>query len=70
MKATVDALVRTTTSVESDFRPGRVIPAGTEGLVLEAYEQPREGYAVELKLGEDDFEVVTLYPDQFEVAPP
>lgn len=67
MKATVDATVRTTVDVTSDFRPDRTIPRGTQGHVLEAYETPREGYAVELDLGHDDVEVVTLYPEQFDV---
>ncbi|HEX6443564.1 MAG TPA: hypothetical protein VF053_00635 [Streptosporangiales bacterium] len=68
MKAAVDAAVRTTVDVTSDFRPDRTIPRGTQGHVLEAYESPREGYAVELDLGDDDVEVVTLYPEQFDVV--
>lgn len=68
MKAAVDMAVRTTVDVTSDFRPDRTIPRGTQGHVLEAYESPREGYAVELDLGDDDIEVVTLYPEQFDLV--
>lgn len=68
MKAAVDAVVRTTVDVTSDFRPDRVIPRGTNGHVLETYQSPREGYAVELELGDDDIEVVTLYPEQFDLV--
>lgn len=68
MKAAVDAAVRTTVDVISDFRPDRTIPQGTQGHVLEAYESPREGYAVELEMGDGDIEVVTLYPEQFDVV--
>ncbi|MQA80679.1 MAG: hypothetical protein GEV10_19735 [Streptosporangiales bacterium] len=68
MKAAADAMIRTTVDVTSDFRPERTIPSGTEGHVLETYDSPREGYAVELQMGDDDIEVVTLHPDQFEVV--
>lgn len=68
MKATVDSRVRTVTDVLSDFRPDRTIPTGTEGYVLEAYQTPSEGYAVELRMGDQDFETVTLLPEQFEVV--
>jgi len=65
MKATVDTKVRTLVDVTHPLHK-RPIPAGTEGFVIEAYTEPREGYDVEVKLAEDDFEVLTLRPDEFE----
>lgn len=69
LKSKVDAKVRTTGAVESELHPGRFIPAGSEGFVVDVSERP-EGYHVEFKVSDEDFDVVTLEPDQFEVIDP
>lgn len=66
MKATVDAKVRTLVEVRNALRPAP-IPPGTEGYVVEAHAQPREGYDIEVKLADEDYEAITLYPDEFEL---
>lgn len=68
MKAAPEASIRTVEDVVSDTPPGRVIPAGTKGVVHEAYEHPLEGYIAEFVMGDQDFEVTTIYPHQFEVT--
>jgi hypothetical protein len=73
MKATPNDRIRTVVDVTADFSD-RVIPAGTEGVIVEAYETPSEGYAVDLAIedatlvGGYDFENVILKPDQFDVV--
>ena len=73
MKATPNDLIRTLVDVTADFSD-RVIPAGTEGVVVEAYDTPKEGYAVDLAIEDDslvggyDQENVVLYPEQFTVV--
>jgi hypothetical protein len=63
--------IKTTVEVQSDFSQ-RVIPVGTEGTVVECYENP-EGYAVDLALPDEklvggfDYENVILQPNQFVV---
>jgi hypothetical protein len=72
MKASPNDRVRTVADVTADFSD-RVIPAGTEGVIVEAYDTPREGYAVDLGIEDDtlvggyDFENVVLGPEQFVV---
>ncbi len=49
-----------------------VLPAGTEGYIVEVFERPVEGYAIDLKVvehpaGEARFESVILRPGQFRV---
>ena len=72
MKASSNDRIRTVVDVTADFSD-RVIPAGTEGVIVEAYETPREGYAVDLGIEDDtlvggyDFENVVLGPEQFVV---
>ncbi len=75
MKAQVYDEIETLMDVQSEFR-NRIIPKGTHGTVVERYEYPREGYAVDLALPDDtqldtgfDFENVVLFPDQFVVVP-
>jgi hypothetical protein len=73
MKATPNDLIRTLVDVTADFSD-RVIPADTEGVVVEAYDMPMEGYAVDLAIEDDtlvggyDHENVILYPEQFDVV--
>jgi hypothetical protein len=72
MKASPDDEIRTVVDVLADFSD-RIIPAGTEGVIIEAYENP-EGYAVDLAIEDDtlvggyDYENVVLKPDQFDVV--
>jgi hypothetical protein len=62
-------VIRTLEDVESEYRE-RTVPAGTEGTVVEIYQDP-EGYAVDLAIpcsslsGGCDYENVVLKPDQF-----
>ncbi len=54
---------------------GIVIPKGTNGSIVECYENP-EGYAVDLAIADDslvtgyDYENVILYPEQFKIINP
>ncbi|BAU15134.1 hypothetical protein LEP3755_56910 [Leptolyngbya sp. NIES-3755] len=72
MKANVYDLVKTSTQVQSDFKPEITIPTGTIGTVIEYYEQP-EGYAVDLAIpneqlvGGYEYHNVILLPQQFVV---
>ncbi|MUL78898.1 hypothetical protein [Mycolicibacterium sp. CBMA 226] len=53
----------------------RIIPKGTRGAVIEAFNQPTERYAVIVNIPDDSSlsgsrrDNVILYPDQFDVAP-
>ena len=73
MKASPNDRIRTLVDVTADFSD-RVIPAGTGGVIVEAYDTPREGYAVDLEIEDDslvgghDFENVVLGPEQFAVV--
>jgi hypothetical protein len=73
MKASVNDQVITLQSVVSDFT-NRVIPRGTLGTVVERYEHPTEGYAVDLAVPDDElvggfrYENIILQPDQFDVV--
>lgn len=73
MKARQYDAIRTTAPVASEARAGRVYAPGTDGTIVEAYDQPREGYAVDLEVDDPDdprkttFDNVILWPDQFEV---
>jgi hypothetical protein len=73
MKAKQYDLIKTLVDLRSDFSD-RVIPAGTVGTVVEAYERPREGYAVDLAIpdaesaGGSSYENLVLYPLQFVVV--
>ena len=69
MKAHVNDKVETLVNVSSDFS-NRIIPRGTQGVIVEQYDNP-EGYAVDLAIpdkslvGGFTFENVILHPDQF-----
>ena len=51
------------------------IPKGTLGVVVEAYEHPEEGYAVDVSIPDESsvtgfrYDNVMLEPDQFVVVP-
>ncbi len=70
MKATVFERVQTTVELQSDFSD-RIIPLGVQGTIIECYEQPEEGYAVDLAIPDENlvggfaYENVILKPDQF-----
>ena len=72
MKAHVNDKVETLVNVSSDFS-NRIIPRGTQGVIVEQYDNP-EGYAVDLAIpdkslvGGFTFENVILHPDQFKVV--
>lgn len=50
------------------------IPKGTQGTVVERYESPKEGYAVDLEVPDDSltvglrYESVVLLPEQFGIV--
>lgn len=74
MKAKVNDKVKTLVMVEG-IPKNRIIPAGSIGVVIEAYESPEaEGYAVDFALPDPslvgDFAYANAYlePNQFEVA--
>ena len=71
-KASVDDIVELVVDVPSDFSDG-VIPRGTRGTLVERYEQPKEGYSIDLAIPDDAlvggfrYENVVLLPEQFAV---
>jgi len=73
MKAGIFDHIRILVEVQEGFPPHRVFPAGTEGTVIECYEEPEEGYAVDLAVPDTssvtgfDYANVILMPEQFEV---
>ncbi len=73
VKASVHDSIKTLADVQSGFF-GWVIPHGTIGTVVECYQQPKEGYAVDVAIpdqnrdGELFYDNVILFPDQFEVV--
>ncbi len=72
MKAKVYDWIRTTVDVPGFVIKG-VIPKGTEGTIIEAYEHPQEGYAVDVNVPNEntsngyEYDNVVLLPDQFVV---
>lgn len=48
-KASINDIVELLVAVPSDFSDG-LIPRGTRGTVVERYEQPKEGYAIDLAI--------------------
>jgi len=72
MKAKQYDAIRTTVTVESDAQNGVTYPPGTDGTVVEAYERPAEGYAVDLVIpgiaATRRYDHVVLTPEQFEVT--
>jgi hypothetical protein len=75
-KATVDSLIKLLEDVPGHVLD-RVIPAGSVGVIVEAYDNP-EGYTVDFDLparnSSDplalEFDSVDLSPEQFEVYTP
>jgi hypothetical protein len=71
-KAALNDIVELLVDVPGDFTDV-IIPKGTCGTVVECYEQPEEGYAVDVAIPDDSlaggvrFENVVLKPEQFEV---
>jgi hypothetical protein len=69
-KASVEDIVELVVDVPSDFSDG-MIPKGTRGTVVERYEQPKEGYSVDLAIPDDTlvggfrYANVVLLPEQF-----
>lgn len=74
MKARIYDCVILTVDVPSEFSDA-IIPRGTSGAVVEAYDQPTEGYAVDVNIPDDTssagfrYDNVILYPDQFDIVP-
>ncbi|BBH41442.1 MULTISPECIES: hypothetical protein [Microcystis] len=74
MKAKLYDGIVTLVDISADFGE-RLIPKGTEGSIIECYENP-EGYAVDLGIPDDssvtgyNYENVILYPEQFIVINP
>ena len=73
MKAAVYDTVRLLVDVPSEFRD-LILPKGSEGHVVERFEQPSEAYAVDFPVRDDrlvggrSYENVMLTPEQFEVV--
>jgi len=74
LKANIHDRIRTLVDVQEGFRRNRLIRAGSEGCVVEAYSQPEEGYAVDLEVPDDrlvgglSYANVVLKPEQFEIV--
>lgn len=73
MKAKTYDGIRTLVEIKTNFGK-RLIPKGTLGAIVECYEEPQEGYAVDLaipneqRIGGFDYENVILFPEQFIVV--
>lgn len=73
MKAQTYDRIKTLVDIPANFGKS-MIPKGTIGTVIECYERPKEGYAVDLTIlsetGEPGFEYenVILYPEQFSIV--
>ncbi|MEM9272435.1 MAG: hypothetical protein AAGA80_05655 [Cyanobacteria bacterium P01_F01_bin.143] len=71
MKANIYDAIITLVDVSTDFGK-RIISKGTQGTIVECYENP-EGYAVDLAIPDDklvggfDYENVILTPEKFEL---
>ncbi|OCR00342.1 hypothetical protein BCD67_00575 [Oscillatoriales cyanobacterium USR001] len=72
MKAKINDEIRTVTNIQSTW-DDRVFPKGMIGIIVECYQSPEEGYAVDLVIpdptlvGEFDYENIILKSEQFEV---
>jgi hypothetical protein len=72
LKAKVDDRIRTLVDVPGEVLDG-IIPAGTEGTIVESYEQPVEGYDVDVALPDEteftgySYDNLYLLPEQFVV---
>lgn len=73
MKAKIYDEIKTLVDIPVDF-DNTIIPIGTQGTIVECYEEPQEGYAVDLAIPDDrwvggfDYENVILFPEQFVVV--
>lgn len=75
MKAKVYSRVVLTEDVWSGWSSpqDRLVPRGTRGTVVECYEKPCEGYAVDVEFPDEtlpsgyDFDNIILRPEQFDV---
>jgi hypothetical protein len=71
MQAMTDSTIKTIVEIQGEHL-SQVIPVGTEGTIIECYENP-EAYAVDIELpdpeNDDEFLYDNLYlcPKQFEV---
>ena len=72
MKAKVNDRIKTTVDVPGFVIKG-IIPKGTEGIIIEAYNHPIEGYAVDMNVVDENtpngytYDNVVLLPGQFVV---
>jgi hypothetical protein len=75
MKAQINDEIKTLTDIPSTW-DDRIFPKGITGVIVECYENPQEGYAVDLAIpdptlvGEFDYENIVLKPEHFEVITP
>lgn len=73
MKAAQYDGIRLLVDLRSIFR-NRLIPRGTEGTIVECFEQPKEGYYADFPVpdstvvGDETWEMAEVNPDQFEVV--
>jgi hypothetical protein len=73
MKATIYDEVELIVDVKSGFTD-KTIQKGTKGVIVECYSEPREGYAVDLRIPNETlvdgygYENAILFPDQFVVS--
>jgi hypothetical protein len=75
MKAKIYDQIRTLVEIKANF--GKLlIPTGTLGTIVECYQEPQEGYAVDIAIPDErwvggfDYENVLLFPEQFVVINP
>jgi len=72
MKADMYDKIRLLIDIQAEFS-GMTIPNGTEGVIVDCFAAPTEGYSVDFTLpdpktqGGSNFAHSTIYPDQFEV---
>lgn len=75
MKAKIYDEIKTLVDIPVDFGD-RIIPKETLGTIVECYEEPQEGYAVDIAIPDErwvggfDYENVILFPEQFVVINP
>ena len=72
MKAQINDKIKTLTDIASTW-DDRIFPKGITGVIVECYQTPEEGYAVDLAIpdptlvGEFDYENIILKSEQFEI---
>lgn len=73
MKANVDDEIETLVDIPSSSTD-LIIPRGTQGVIIERYNDPIEGYAVDLAVPDESlvggylYDNVILHPNQFKVV--